>query len=113
MLGAMEQLFNQAVAKLSELPFDAAGVPVERGRSALTPEVQAAFTGFIQRLLDAVVTFNATSCALSNFPHEHRLSKDYTQVILADIAAAWRDFSLSANRVLIAKAKPGAGSAAA
>jgi monoamine oxidase len=33
------------------------------------------------------------------------LSRDYLQVILRDIAAAWQDFSLSANRLLLAKAK--------
>jgi monoamine oxidase len=81
-------------------------VVVERGRSAQTPDVQAAFGGFIQALLDAVVHFNRTSCALSNFPGEHHLSKDYTQAILLDIAAAWREFSLSANRVLMAKGQP-------
>ncbi len=104
MLGAMEQVFHQAVAKLEELPFDVRDVAIERGCSALTPQVQAAFKGFIQELLDAAVHFNRTSCALSNFPDEHRLSKDYTQAILLDIAAAWREFSIAANRVLIAKA---------
>jgi monoamine oxidase len=103
MLGAMEQVFHQAIAKLEELPFDVGDVAIERGRSALTPLAQAAFEGFIQALLDAVVHFNRASCALSNFPDEHRLAKDYTQAILLDIAAAWREFSLGANRVLIAK----------
>ncbi len=88
----------------------ARGFRSDAARSALTPEVQAAFGGFIQGLLDAAVHFNRTSCALSNFPGEHHLSKDYTQAILLDIAAARREFSLSANRVLIAKGQPRAGS---
>jgi monoamine oxidase len=32
------------------------------------------------------------------------LSKEYLQVILRDIAAAWLEFSLAANRLLVAKA---------
>ena len=63
----------------------------------------------MQSLLDDVVAFNRTSCALSNFPDEHQLSKEYMQTILRDIAAAWQEFSLSANRLLLAKetdAKP-------
>jgi monoamine oxidase len=101
MLGAMEQVFSDALVQLDRLPFDTGDVPVERGRSALTPQVQAAFQGFIQTLLDEVVAFNRASCALSNFPDEHQLSKEYEQTILRDIAAAWREFSLSANSRLL------------
>ena len=68
MLGAMEAVFTDALAFLEELPFSHDGVAIERGRSDLTPKVQAAFEGFIQALLDAVIDFNRTSCALSNFP---------------------------------------------
>ena len=55
-------------------------------------------------VLDDVVAFNRTSCALSNFPDEHQLSREYLQAILRDIAAAWLEFSLAANRLLLAKA---------
>lgn len=103
MLGAMEAVFTDALAFLEELPFNHDGVAVERGRSDLTPKVQAAFEGFIQALLDAIIDFNRTSCALSNFPEEHRLAKDYISTTLRDIGAAWREFSLSANRLLLDK----------
>ena len=103
MLGAMEAVFADALAVLEELPFNHDGVAVERGRSDLTPKVQAAFDGFIQALLDAIIDFNRTSCALSNFPEEHRLAKDYISTTLRDIGAAWREFSLSANRLLLDK----------
>jgi len=103
MLGAMESVFTDALAFLDELPFSHDGVAVERGRSDLTPKVQAAFDGFIQVLLDAIIDFNRTSCALSNFPEEHRLAKDYISTTLRDIGAAWREFSLSANRLLLEK----------
>jgi monoamine oxidase len=103
MLGAMEAVFTDALAFLEELPFSHDGVAIERGRSDLTPKVQAAFEGFIQALLDAITDFNRTSCALSNFPEEHRLAKDYISTTLRDVGAAWREFSLSANRLLIDK----------
>ena len=103
MLATMEQVFGDALAQLDTLPFDTTDVGVERGRSALTPQVQAAFEGFIRNLLDEVVAFNGTSCALSNFPDEHHLSREYEQTTLRDIAAAWREFSLSANSLLLGK----------
>jgi monoamine oxidase len=103
MLGTMEAVFKEALIVLEGLPFDHAHVGVERGRSDLTPLVQKAFDGFIQELLDAVIEFNRTSCALSNFPDEHKLDKEYIGVTLRDIAAAWREFSLDANQILLDK----------
>jgi monoamine oxidase len=102
-LGATEQVFAAALQVLDALTFDMRDVAVERGRSALTPEVQKPFRDVMQSLLDDAIAFNRTSCALSNFPHEHKPSKDYVQTILRDIAAAWQEFSLAANRLLLAK----------
>lgn len=101
MLGAMEQLFGNALAELDALPFDPSQEKYEKGRSDLTPKVQASFDGIMQGLLDNVVEFNQTSCALSNFPDEHHLSKEYIQVILRDLAAAWAEFSRSANSIFV------------
>ena len=107
MLGAIEDIYERAADLIETLPFDMTDVPVEKGRSALMSDVQLPFRDFIQTLLDDVVAFNRTSCALSNFPGEHHLSRDYVQTILRDVAAAWRDFCLAANRRLLAKAEAG------
>ncbi len=104
-LESVEEVYRSALVMLDDLPFDTSAVAVERGRSALTPDVQKPFRDFMQSLLDDVVAFNRTSCALSNFPDEHHLSKEYMQTILRDIAAAWQEFSLSANRLLLVKAE--------
>lgn len=102
-LGSIEEIYSKALALLDDLPFDMKEVRVERGRSAMTPDVQAPFRSFMQNLLDDVVAFNATSCALSNFPDEHHPPKDYMQTILRDMAAAWQEFSLAANALLLSK----------
>jgi monoamine oxidase len=103
-LESMEEVFDKALELLDDLDFDVDEVTVERGRSSLTPGIQQPFGDLMQSVLDDVVAFNRTSCALSNFPDEHHLSKGYHQVILRDIAAAWLEFSLAANRLLLAKA---------
>lgn len=103
-LEEMETLFQRALGRLEELSFDLGGVAVESGRSALMPQVQAPFRDVLQRFMDDVAAFNRTSCALSNFPDEHRISKEYQQAILRDIAAAWQEFSLAANRALVGRA---------
>jgi len=104
LLESMEELFDSALKMLDELPFEISSTAVERGRSPLTPGVQQPFGILMQSVFDDVIAFNRTSCALSNFPDEHHLSREYRQVILRDIAAAWLEFSLSANRLLVAKA---------
>jgi monoamine oxidase len=103
MLGSMEELYRRALGVLETLTFDMDGVAVERGRSALMPDVQKPFGDVMQSLLDDVIAFNRTSCALSNFPSEHHLSMEYVQTILRDLAASWHEFSLAANRLLLAK----------
>ena len=103
-LESMEEIFDGALVVLNDLDFDVDAVTVERGRSSLTPGVQQPFGDLMQSVLDDVVAFNRTSCALSNFPDEHHLSREYHQTILRDIAAAWLEFSLAANRLLLAKA---------
>lgn len=103
-LGSIEEVFSKALIVLDDLVFDTSGVAVECGRSALTPEIQAPFREMMQALLDDVTAFNRTSCALSNFPDEDHLSKEYMQTILRDVAAAWQEFSLAANMLLVAKA---------
>lgn len=113
MLGAAEAFFRDALKKLEALPFDVTGVPVEKGCSALTPLAQKPFGEVLRQFFDDVVAFNQTSCALSNFPDEHRIARDYRQVIMRDIAAAWTEFSLNANRALLAKGETGRSSARA
>jgi monoamine oxidase len=103
MLGSMEELFQQALGLLAKLPFEMGDVAIERGRAELTPRIQKPFGDLLQSFMDDVVAFNQTSCALSNFPGEHKLSQDYIRVIMQDIAAAWREFSLAANGLLLAK----------
>lgn len=109
MLSAAEAFFGQALGKVESLPFELAGVAVEKGRCALTPLLQQPFSDFLKQYFDDVAAFNSTSCALSNFPDEHRLAKEYQQAIMRDIAAAWAEFSRDLNGLLLGKGQPQLG----
>ena len=103
LLGTIEQIYSEALQQIHELPLDARGAAIERGRSALTPELLDPFDGFINTLIDEVVVFNRTSCAMSNFPFEHAPDADYLMTIKRDLVAAWREFAVAANAVVLAK----------
>jgi monoamine oxidase len=103
LVGAIEALFEQSLLRIEALPLDMEAVAIEKGRASLTPLIQQPFGEVMQAVFDDAIAFNQTSCALSNFPNEHRVSKDYTQAIMREVAAAWREFSLSANDLLVKK----------
>jgi monoamine oxidase len=102
LLAAAEQTYTLALEQLAQLQLSSAGA-VTDGRSALTPQVLEAFSGFSKALVEHARAFNATSCALSNFADEHHLSTDYLRAITADLAAAWREFAWSTNDLLCAR----------
>jgi monoamine oxidase len=103
LLDTVEQVYSEALDQLGALPFDTASAGVQRGRSDLTPSVLASFDSFNSSLLEEVVQFNRGSCALSNFPDEHGPAKDYVDTISRDLAAAWREFAINVNHVLLSK----------
>ena len=108
-LGALESLYDDALRQLDGLAWSPApGMPTPAAQQAtpqpdrhpLVPGVLAPFSGLADELLAEAVRFNATSCALSNFPFEHRPGRDYINTIRRDLAAAWADFARRANQLL-------------
>lgn len=102
-LAALEQVYAAALAAVAELPLQSSGLPVEKGRCALTPEFLAPFEGFVRELMDQALAFNRTSCALSNFPSEAQPEREYRETMVKDLAAAWVEFALAVNVLLLSK----------
>lgn len=104
LLAAADQVYSEALAGLDHwLPaLAAAGAEVTNGRHALTAALLAPFEGWNKGLLDAALGFNATSCALSNFPLEQQPDAEMLRAITLDLAAAWREFALELNTRLLA-----------
>ena len=100
-LDVAEALFQDALEKIYEQPFDSRGVNVERGWSALSLRVLAPFEGFCESLLDEALRFNRSSCAISNFADEHVPSAEYHAEIRRELASAWRGFALTVNDLLV------------
>ncbi|QWF70469.1 amine oxidase [Methylomonas paludis] len=97
----LAQSYDQALAQLISLNFDSSLTPVNRGYSELTRQVLATFDGFVDEFLLFVVDKHRTSCALSNFPDEHKPDKAYVNAVKRDIAELWQSFALTANAYLL------------
>ena len=106
LLATVDQCYSEALAQLDPLlpALDAAHADVADGRHALSAALLAPFEGWNKDLLDAALSHNASSCALSNFAQEHRPDADTLRAITLDLAAAWREFAIELNtRLLVAK----------
>ena len=106
LLATADQVYSEALARLDHLlpALGAVGAEVASGRHALTAALLAPFEGRNKGLLDATLSFNSTSCALSNFPVEHQPDAETLRAITLDLAAAWREFALELNTQLLAAA---------
>lgn len=96
-LAVLAETYSLALEYLKSLPFQSANIPTERGMSALTRRVLPLFDGFVDEFLLFAVDKHRTSCALSNFPDEHKPSHDYVNQVKREIAALWQEFALNAN----------------
>lgn len=96
-LAVLEAFYDDVLRQLQSLPFKIEQYPVENGMSALTRQILATFDGFIDEFLLFVVDRHRTSCALSNFPDEHKPDRDYVNEVKRDIAGLWKQFALNAN----------------
>lgn len=94
----LEQMYDGAFVKLQSLPFDASQCQFNKeGMSDLTRQVLSAFQGFSDDFLLFVVDKHRTSCALSNFPDEHKPDHVYVNEVKRAIATLWKNFALSVN----------------
>ena len=96
-LTVLEQAYDEALAFVKTLPFDSAASPVNQGLSDLTKQALTTFDGFVDDFLLFVVDKHRTSCALSNFPGEHKPDKTYVNEVRREIAGLWQNFALTVN----------------
>lgn len=97
-VAVMAEFYDEALAQLRLLRFDARRCEVKQGMVDLTGQVLAIFDGFSDQLLLYAVDKHRTSCALSNFPDEHKPDRAYVNAVKRDVADLWRNFALDINR---------------
>lgn len=101
LLAVADQTYSEALARLDAFAPWCGSAHTDQGRHALTPVLLKAFEGWNKALLDEALAHNGTSCALSNFPQDHRPDAELLRAITRDLAAAWREFALELNARLV------------
>jgi hypothetical protein len=101
----VQQFYEEALTQIKTLSFDASASLVNRGLSDLTKQVLQVFDGFVDEFLLFVVDKHRTSCALSNFPDEHKPDKIYVNEVRHEIAVLWQNFAIEINGHFLASAE--------
>lgn len=97
-VAVMAEFYDDAFEQLRQLPFNADQCQISNGMAELTGQVLALFGGVSDEVLSYAVDKHRTSCALSNFPDEHKPDKAYVNAVKRDVADLWRNFALDINR---------------
>lgn len=98
-VAVMDEAYGVALEELRRLELEP-GAPGTDGLSEAARAVLERFDGFVDDFLEYVVQKHRSSCALSNFPAEHRPSMEYLQRVTDDIALLWARFAHEVNRWL-------------
>ena len=96
-LGVLAGFYDDAELLINSLAFDAGPYRIENGMSELTRSTLACFQGVSDEFLLFAVDQHRTSCALSNFPDEHKPGQDYIDHVRRGIAELWQSFALRIN----------------
>ena len=96
-LAVLEQAYDEALTYIQTLSFDYCESSANQELSNLTQQALTLFDSFVDEFLLFVVDKHRTSCALSNFPDEHKPDKAYVNEVMQKIAGLRQNFALNAN----------------
>ena len=94
--------YEASFEKLQNLSFAREEAAINKGLSTLTTQALNVFKGMLDELLQYALQRHRTSCALSNFPDEHKPDEAYIAEVKNALAQEWREFALQVNAFMIA-----------
>jgi monoamine oxidase len=100
-LAVIEKTYDAALKQVLLLPFDSRHSPHEKGQLLLSKQVLACFNGLSNEFVSFVVEKHRTSCALSNFPDEHKPDTAYVNEVMREIACLWQSFAIKVNNYFL------------
>lgn len=88
----LKQGYKDALSHLQSMTFAPQGVSAEKDDSPLSVQALKPLDGLIDELMQYALQKHRTSCALSNFPDEHKPSQDYIADVLQQADKDWQEF---------------------
>jgi Fe-S-cluster formation regulator IscX/YfhJ len=96
----LKEVYDDSLARLQTLPLTIDNPQTDVEISELTAQTLNPFNGIIDELMQYALQKHRTSCALSNFPDEHKPSQEYIAEALQDAQRDWQEFNVKVNETL-------------
>jgi len=92
----LQQAYKDALVQLRTVSFVPDGEMAD-GISRISVQALKSFDALIDELMQYALQKHRTSCALSNFPDEHKPSQEYIAEVIQEAEQDWRDFVSQVN----------------
>jgi uncharacterized protein YecA (UPF0149 family) len=96
----LRQAYIEIINQLKQLPAKSGVIGLDNNTNPLATEVLGSMDDFVDGFVQFVLQKHRTSCALSNFPDEHRPSEEYIAETLELIEQDWQSFVSQVNIVM-------------
>lgn len=98
----LQGVYSATLTQLPELIIDLKPLDSNDEFSPGALQVLKLFDGIVEELLQYAIKKHKTSCALSNFPVEHKPDKNYIAQVIEAAARDWASFAVQVKDVLTA-----------
>jgi monoamine oxidase len=98
----LKQAYQDSLVQLQSVSIAPERMETKNGFSTLAVQALKPFDGFIEDIMQYALQKHRTSCALSNFPDEHRPSDDYIGEVIQETNRDWQAFASQVNDILMA-----------
>lgn len=105
-VAVLQQAYRDSLIRLQTLSVPSEQAPEQtqqQGFSTLAIQALQAFDSVVEDMLQYALQKHRTSCALSNFPDEHRPSEAYIGEVIQETSRDWQAFAAQVNCLLSAE----------
>ena len=100
MTSVLQTVYSESLPRLRACSVDVSEVETENVFSQSAISLLTLYDGIVEELLQYALKKHNTSCALSNFPDEHKPSKTYITEVIEEAGKDWENFAMQVNDIL-------------
>lgn len=98
--GVSKQLYSDALTHLRQSIVYPETTAVKVDGSSVKKDILKAFDGLFDELIQYALQKHRTSCAISNFPSEHKPAEEYIAEVVLENAKQWNSFTEQVKHIL-------------